>query len=62
MPLSLDRPPNDGVSGKSDKAMREDAVSSPRRVSDRVGREISLALARWAVGVLLDRRKLGTHQ
>jgi hypothetical protein len=62
MPLSPDRPPNDGVCGKSDKAMREDSVSSPGRLNDRVGRDMSLALARWAVAVLLDRRKPGAHQ
>ena len=60
MPLSPDRPLNDELSGKSDKVMCEDAVSSPGRLNARVGREISLALARWAVAVLLERRKPGS--
>jgi hypothetical protein len=55
MPLRKDHLPNEGAHGEPDQATGEGTVNGHARLTAQVEREVSLALARWAIAVLLHR-------
>lgn len=57
MPLRDHLQPNEGQHGNADHPSAENAVNAGARLTAQATREVSLALARQAIAVLLRRRR-----
>jgi hypothetical protein len=54
MPLTEDRVPNDNRA-KQEHVMHAETINHHARLTPKAGRAVSLALARWAIAILVHR-------